>query len=390
MPSRGQGREAWSMDKAAEAAGLGLTWLRCSIMSNSLWPPWTVAPKAPLSMGFFQQEYWSGLPFPSPADLPNPGIEPVSLMSSTTAGRFFTTSATWEALGPTRLTSRWRTWDSISRSVGSHWWALSMKPTVKGGHSGGVDGELEAVVHRSELARQGASCASQLHAQSWCWEQDFGHSGNVYTTAIGKHFKSRFSLIREPIAKYWPSGTTGSSGQGWWWEDELGTGTQQKWGGWTRLVALGMKKRRWVHVCLSAGERETDTEVSNISKHLPCPGWGCGRERTDRMSAKRISPTTAHPQLWRCGRSVPDDAGQQSWRYRAFRSLSKTLPRNCPVNVTFQMRVRAGQTLAASLLWHLQAKFTLLGEGASYEPVSFATSTIQFVGAGRERETRIV
>ena len=54
------------------------------------------------------------------------------------------------------------------------------------------------------------------------------------------------------------------------------------------------------------------------------------------------------------------------------------------------MRVRASQTLAASLLWHLQAKFTLPGEGASYEPVSFATSTIQFVGAGRERETRIV
>ena len=38
--------------------------------------PWTVAHKAPLSMGFSRQEYWSGLPFPSPGDLPNPGIEP--------------------------------------------------------------------------------------------------------------------------------------------------------------------------------------------------------------------------------------------------------------------------------------------------------------------------
>ena len=36
---------------------------------------WTVAHQAPLSMGFFGQEYWSGLPFPSPRDLPNPGIE---------------------------------------------------------------------------------------------------------------------------------------------------------------------------------------------------------------------------------------------------------------------------------------------------------------------------
>jgi len=38
--------------------------------------PWTVAYQAPLSMGFSRQEYWSGLPFPSPRDIPNPGIEP--------------------------------------------------------------------------------------------------------------------------------------------------------------------------------------------------------------------------------------------------------------------------------------------------------------------------
>ena len=41
--------------------------------------PWTVAYQAPLSIEFSRQEYWSGLPFPSPGDLPNPGIEtPVS------------------------------------------------------------------------------------------------------------------------------------------------------------------------------------------------------------------------------------------------------------------------------------------------------------------------
>ena len=38
--------------------------------------PWTVALQGPLSMGFSRQEYWSGLPFPSPGDLPNPGIKP--------------------------------------------------------------------------------------------------------------------------------------------------------------------------------------------------------------------------------------------------------------------------------------------------------------------------
>ena len=40
--------------------------------------PWTVAYQAPQSMEFSQQEYWNGLPFPSPGDLPNPGIEPRS------------------------------------------------------------------------------------------------------------------------------------------------------------------------------------------------------------------------------------------------------------------------------------------------------------------------
>ena len=41
--------------------------------------PWTVAYQAPLFMGFSRQEYWSGLPFPSPGDFPDPGIEPGSL-----------------------------------------------------------------------------------------------------------------------------------------------------------------------------------------------------------------------------------------------------------------------------------------------------------------------
>ena len=47
-----------------------------SVVSNSFVTPWTVARQAPLSMKFSRQEYWSGLPFPSPADLPYPGIKP--------------------------------------------------------------------------------------------------------------------------------------------------------------------------------------------------------------------------------------------------------------------------------------------------------------------------
>ena len=51
--------------------------------------PWTVARQAPLSMGFARQEYWSGLPFPPPGDLSDPGIVPASLVSPALAGEFF-------------------------------------------------------------------------------------------------------------------------------------------------------------------------------------------------------------------------------------------------------------------------------------------------------------
>ena len=50
--------------------------------------PWTAAHQAPPSMGFSREEYWSGLPFPSPGDLADPGIEP---LSPALAGSFFTT-----------------------------------------------------------------------------------------------------------------------------------------------------------------------------------------------------------------------------------------------------------------------------------------------------------
>ena len=57
-------------------------------MSNSSATTWTVARQVPLSMGFPRHDYWSGLPFPPPGDLPDPGIEPVT---PAVAGRFLTT-----------------------------------------------------------------------------------------------------------------------------------------------------------------------------------------------------------------------------------------------------------------------------------------------------------
>ena len=60
--------------------------------------PWTLAHQEPLSMGFFRQKYWSGLLYPPPGDLPDPGIKPtVPKVSCPFTSRFFTTSTTWEA-----------------------------------------------------------------------------------------------------------------------------------------------------------------------------------------------------------------------------------------------------------------------------------------------------
>ena len=57
-------------------------------MSDSFATPWTIACQAPLPIGFPRQEFWNGLPFPSPRDSPNLGIEPTS---PALAGKFFTT-----------------------------------------------------------------------------------------------------------------------------------------------------------------------------------------------------------------------------------------------------------------------------------------------------------
>ena len=53
---------------------------------------WTVACQTPLSMEFSRQEFWNGVPFPTPGDLSNPGIEPTSLGSPVLTGRYFTTN----------------------------------------------------------------------------------------------------------------------------------------------------------------------------------------------------------------------------------------------------------------------------------------------------------
>ena len=66
--------------------------------------PWTVAQQAPLPMELSKQKYWSELPFSTPGDLPDSGMECASLAPSALAGRFFTSGITWEALSSLKKT----------------------------------------------------------------------------------------------------------------------------------------------------------------------------------------------------------------------------------------------------------------------------------------------
>ena len=65
-------------------------------MSDSA-APWTVAHQAPLPMEFSRQQHWGEVPFPTPRDLPDPGMQSTSPVSSALAGVFFTTIISWEA-----------------------------------------------------------------------------------------------------------------------------------------------------------------------------------------------------------------------------------------------------------------------------------------------------
>ena len=87
----------WRVEASAHAQSLS----RIRLFAT----PWTVAQHAPLSMGFPRQAYWSGLPFPPPADLPNPGIEPAS---PALVGRFFNTEPPGKARAKTRDVAKYR------------------------------------------------------------------------------------------------------------------------------------------------------------------------------------------------------------------------------------------------------------------------------------------
>ena len=95
---RAAGRQGGNPQAAQAGGHAALTgWQNASVKGGCMLSciqlftsPGTVVRQAPLSMGLFRQEYWNGLPFPSPGDLPNLGIEPESLASLAWQGGFFT------------------------------------------------------------------------------------------------------------------------------------------------------------------------------------------------------------------------------------------------------------------------------------------------------------
>ena len=90
---------------------------------------WTVAHQAPLSMRFLRQEYWSGLPFPPPGDLPKPGLEPTSPVTPILAGRLmwvflFVCFLTTEL--PDKTQRRYRASQSVWRTYLGRWYRNSL------------------------------------------------------------------------------------------------------------------------------------------------------------------------------------------------------------------------------------------------------------------------
>ena len=81
--------QPWRREKKS---GENVTRFLCCVLvvSDSFATPWTIACQAPLTVGFSRQEYWSGLPFPSPGDLPGPGIKLVSFVSPELQADFIT------------------------------------------------------------------------------------------------------------------------------------------------------------------------------------------------------------------------------------------------------------------------------------------------------------
>ena len=146
---------------------------RLSVVFDSFATPWTVAHQAPLSMGFPRQEHWSGLLFPPPGNILNPGTE---LASSALAGRFFTT------------------WEAPRRSAWSEKGAESVECLMNWGHNAWK--VRKTLTEAGSLGDRDVACLPSVLAQ--------------YVSSLGLHFTLPFcSSLQAPEYSPWLLGVSG-------------------------------------------------------------------------------------------------------------------------------------------------------------------------------------
>ena len=142
--------------------------------------PWTVTHQAPLSIGFSRQEYWSGLPFSSPGDLPDPEIEPTS---PAWAGRFFTTEPPVTVVSTkVHLLLEWPVWGS------SHWTPKAWILVSRSQYIACEPAENILVSQRSQAQ------ASLSQTSSLCWDWSF----QPMSTLSRKFSVKRMKPVRLP------------------------------------------------------------------------------------------------------------------------------------------------------------------------------------------------
>ena len=138
----------------------------------TLCDPVDCSPPASSVHGILQQEYWSVLPGPPPEDLPDPGIDPGSLMSPALAGRFFTTSTTWEAYFIIITSLK-----ALSPNTVTFWGAggLNFSKWIWGGHSSVHNIGKYAILDLSEYRSRKRGSTSQYFPM---YDLDYSH-GNA-------------------------------------------------------------------------------------------------------------------------------------------------------------------------------------------------------------------
>ena len=143
--------------------------------------PWTVAHWAPLSMGFPRQEQWSGLPFPSPGDLPDPGMETMSLVSSALASGFLTAELSHQGSPHLKL-EEWKEQGTSNTdfilNVCLPWylWHLRSSKFGKTLHLAGLEVILDPLSEDTEMWVGGGSVSSTYKGLDICLYKIFWFS----------------------------------------------------------------------------------------------------------------------------------------------------------------------------------------------------------------------